>query len=97
MTLQIFLPFTDPNHNFALGKPTQQSTTFKNYVSSLAVDGNMHTSLWENGPKCAHTSKGTGNWWRIDFLEKILVARVAFLNRRDCCYERMRDFELRVR
>ena len=87
----------DPNHNFALGKPTRQSTTLNNYFSSLAVDGNMHTSLWEDGPKCAHTLEGEDNWWRVDFLEKILVARVAILNRDDRAWERMRDFELRVR
>ena len=88
----------DPNHNFALGKPTEQSTTHGESFSNLAVDGNMITDISINDvQQCVHTKGGTGNWWRVDFLEKILVARVAILNRRDCCWERMRDFELTVR
>lgn len=89
----------DPNHNFALGKPTEQSSTRMGYVSSLAVDGDMTTTLYyaNNRHYCVHTSPGSQSWWRVDFLERILVARVGILNRGDCCWDRMRDLEIRVR
>ena len=90
----------DSNHNFALGKPTEQSSTHKGAGPSLAVDGDMttrHFYAGDNTLYCVHTSEGSQNWWRVDFLERVLVARVAILNRGDCCWDRMRDLEIRVR
>ena len=94
--------FVVPSQNFALGKTTQQSSTYSNgyglYPASLAVDGNKKTNA-RNGdqPQCAHTNGGDRNWWRVDFGEKVPVARISITNRGDCCSHRQRDIEIRVR
>ena len=85
-----------------MGKQTAQSSTYANgygmFSSNLAVDGNKGTKYIDKNyqPQCAHTATGYGDWWRVDFGETMLVSRVAFTNRGDCCWERMADFEIRV-
>ncbi|XP_028400307.1 uncharacterized protein LOC114523545 [Dendronephthya gigantea] len=87
-----------PSHNFALGKPTAQSSTWSGGgYAHHAVDGNRNTIMVYNGAaQCVHTLGGNREWWRVDFGETIPVARVAITNRGDCCWDRMRDFEIKV-
>jgi hypothetical protein len=98
--------YIDPNHNFALEKPTAQSATYYKGVGGfhphLAVDGKTGTTLTNqqtNQPQCAHTLQGSLSdpaWWRVDFGEQVPVARVVILNRGDCCWDRLASFEIKV-
>ena len=81
----------DPNYNFALGKPTAQSSQRRGFVSSFAVDGDKTKHI----SKCTHTEEGTQNWWRVDFGEEIPVTRVVITNR-DQSEGRLGDFEIKI-
>ena len=60
--------------NLALNKPTSQSTTTNEGVSSRAVDGN-YVSDW-NGGSCTHTQFGKNQWWRVDLQTAAQVQKV---------------------
>ena len=80
--------------NLALGKPTQQSTTFSSISeSSNAVDGFKITIY--NG-HCAHTKVEKNAWWQVDLGRKEIVTSVRVTNRGDCCGERLSKFDVRV-
>ena len=78
--------------NIARGKPTKQSTGGEN--SRLAVDGNRNPLY--SGGSCTHTSSESGAWWRVDLLQKYAVTTIRLTNRADCCWERLKDFDIRV-
>lgn len=82
----------EPNYNYALKKPTKQSSWTHN--SWRAVDGNSATS-WESN-SCTHTYDVANCWWRVDFQEEIPVARIVITNRGDCCGYRLSDFEIKI-
>jgi len=69
--------------NLALGKPTKQSTTYKTYSSSKAVDGKKSNVLRENS--CAHTMGQKGAWWQVDLGAVYEIRQVVIINRGDCC------------
>jgi len=55
--------------NLALGKPTNQSSTYSNDLigfaeSGRAVDGNADTDM--RNKHCSHTNKDNPSWWRVD-------------------------------
>ncbi|KAL9987750.1 hypothetical protein ACROYT_G002106 [Oculina patagonica] len=81
--------------NVARDNPTVQSSTYtvKGYRnSSFAVDG-----FGNSDPlKCTHTESSNGPWWRVDLEELLPVSEVYILNRRDCCGDRLKGFEIRV-
>ncbi|XP_048255914.1 fucolectin-like [Haliotis rufescens] len=66
--------------NIAQGKPTIQSNTYHNAVSSYAVDGvtggNFHTD------RCMHTRGGNG-WWMVDLLHVYNISRITVFRRTD--------------
>ena len=80
--------------NIALRKPTLQSSTGFGGVSSRAVDGNAN-SQW-GGSSCTHTNRQRGAWWRVDLGRVWAVGKVKITNRGDCCWGRLRAFEVRV-
>ncbi|XP_022807816.1 uncharacterized protein LOC111344820 [Stylophora pistillata] len=72
--------------NFALRKPTLQSSTFNNTqlgvsgVSGKAVDGNSDTEF-RNG-SCSHTQANNPSWWRVDLgPDKVAVSDIFIVNR----------------
>ena len=91
--ISIFNPFLPPG-NLAKRKPTRQSTTAHGGVSARAVDGNRNTQ-W-NGRSCTHTSRQSRPWWRVDLQSIQNVKKVRLTNRGDCCFNRLRQIEIRV-
>ena len=69
--------------NYALGKPTQQSTTFALYDGdgSNAVDGDIATS--------SHTEREDSPFWLVDLQRTVWVTGVALTNRNNenCKYD----------
>jgi hypothetical protein len=67
--------FQDTDYNFALLKPTAQSSTLHHsdvgdFSSSYAVDGIKADSCKTTGvgvASCAHLSGVQNQWWRVDF------------------------------
>lgn len=80
--------------NIARGKPTKQSATGSGGVASRAVDGNANPQ-W-NGRSCTLTPRLRGAWWRVDLQMMYAVAKVKITNRGDCCWTRLKNFEVRV-
>ena len=80
--------------NVARGKGTKQSSTGFGGVPQRAVDGNKNAN-W-NGRSCTHTNKQNRPWWRVDLgsIQKVMKVRVT--NRNDCCWNRLRQVEIRV-
>lgn len=82
------------------GRPTFQSTTAFGGLSSRAVDGSTNANY--GGNSCTHTGfsesdQGTPNpWWAVDLGATRKITRIKVTNRRDCCSERLNNFEVRV-
>ena len=78
--------------NFALKKPTKQSTTYKKQFASKAVDGNKDNHY----ASCTHTyHKSSNPWWRVDLEQRIAVTHVKIVNR-NSVGERLDGFEIRI-
>eukprot|EP00105_Crassostrea_gigas_P038894 XP_019923042.1 PREDICTED: fucolectin-like [Crassostrea gigas] len=64
----------------ALGKHTEQSSTYSSYWAEYAVDGNRGTDIFQD--KCTHTEDAdTKPWWRVDLLTVYSIKSVRILNR----------------
>ena len=80
--------------NFAVGKPTQQSSTVQNGLSSNAVDGYKNPYYAENS--CVQTSRQHEPWWMVDLEQEVFVTSVRITNRKDCCWENLANFNIKV-
>jgi len=71
--------------NLALGKPTDQSSTYGNAiigpaVSDRAVDGNANTDM--NNRHCSQTERNNPSWWRVDLgSDHVPVSQIYIVNR----------------
>jgi len=82
------LEVISPLVNFALGKPTSQSSTGNwgpNY-SYLAVDGNTNGRL--KGGSVTHTKGTEAPWWEVDLLDLYPISQINLYGRTDCCQYR---------
>jgi hypothetical protein len=69
--------------NFALNKPTWQSSVDFFGVASRAVDGNTNTNF--GGESCTSTHISDVNpWWAVDLTNVYFVKKVTLFNRADC-------------
>ncbi|GMH42282.1 hypothetical protein BSKO_10201 [Bryopsis sp. KO-2023] len=91
----------DPEKLVSQGKPTFQSTTEWGGSSSRAVDGNLNSAY--GGNSCTHTGLDRGShahtvnpWWGVDLGSSVQLTKVVVTNRKDCCSERLSNFEIRV-
>ncbi|XP_062603881.1 fucolectin-1-like [Saccostrea cucullata] len=67
--------------SIAVEKPTEQSSTFQLYNSSLAVDGNRSRDTDIDGNSCSHTGISDDEpWWRVD-LNIYYIVTVRMVNR----------------
>ena len=81
--------------NVARRKPSAQSTTGPwGGVASRGNDGNANPN-W-NGRSCTATNKQSRPWWRVDLQNSYLVKKVKITNRNDCCWNRLRNVQVRV-
>jgi len=80
--------------NFALLRPTNQSSTFIGGNSSNAVDGNKDRDFFQGS--CTRTSGSDSiPWWSVDLESPQRVKKVTVTNRGDCCGD-IDGFEVRV-
>ena len=89
-----YCPNEFPGKNLALGKPTFQSSVVEPGESSNAVDGYRHPDFQEGS--CIQTDYQMSPWWIVDLQNDFYVTSVVITNRRDCCSERLRNFEVKI-
>ena len=74
--------FSD-SFNWALYRPTWQSSTYSSSSAEKAVDGILTANLWQS---CAITEAGSLSalsWWAVDLSQNIKVSRVVISGRSD--------------
>ena len=76
------------NKNIAKVKSTSQSSYYKGLASSTAVDGNMDS--------VTHTNKDSKAWWEVNLGGKYLIDFIKVYNRKDCCTDRLSNFDLTI-
>ncbi len=94
-TLPTLVPSTQPSPiNYALGKPTTQSSTHAYFggASSRAVDGNTST-LWGSG-SVTLTELEANPFWSVDLESTISIRTINVYNRMDCCSYRLTGFKV---
>lgn len=82
----------DTTTNFALGKPTSQSSAYdtpNTYPASLGVDGNTtnftHTSNSDTAPS-----------WTVDLGANTSIDQIVLHNRDNCCQNRLQNVTVRI-
>ena len=80
--------------NAAKRKPAAQSSTCCGGVPSRGNDGNANPS-W-GGRSCTATQRQGRPWWRVDLQRVTTVGKVKITNRNDCCWNRLRNVQVRV-
>lgn len=81
-------------------KPTFQSSTLWNGVSSRAVDGNKNGVF--DSKSCTQTGvrpgmqRSSNPWWAVDLGSSKDLTGVRITARSDCCADWLHDFEIRV-
>lgn len=75
--------------NVALNKPTLHSSIYsKDYDSPNAVDGNLESLF--------HTGNMENNWLRVNLEDLYAIREIIIFNRRNCCQERLRGYQLDI-
>ena len=86
-------------YNLSINKPTSQSTTYGDGVSSIAVDGNTEGSggPWGAQANITHTRSEIQPWWQVDLEEESDIQEIRIYNRADsCCLHRLNNFYVMV-
>ncbi|XP_078353730.1 uncharacterized protein LOC144638391 [Oculina patagonica] len=84
--------------NLALGRPTNQSSTYSNEFigvaeSGRAVDGNPDTNM--RNLHCSHTGSDNPSWWRVDLgSDHVPVSEIHIVNRFGIDQEYYKDFKI---
>lgn len=68
--------------NVAFNRPAKQSSTYKEFYASLAVDGNNDTNV-NDGRSCSHTNKDEKPWFYVDLEVERHINKVIITNRED--------------
>ncbi|MEL6925859.1 MAG: discoidin domain-containing protein, partial [Bacteroidota bacterium] len=76
--------------NFALNKPTQQSSVVFGAVSSRAVDGNTNGAFLDGS--VIATDNETNPWWEVDLGEVISIETINIWNRTDNRRDRLSNY-----
>uniref|UniRef100_A0A673HI68 Fucolectin tachylectin-4 pentraxin-1 domain-containing protein n=1 Tax=Sinocyclocheilus rhinocerous TaxID=307959 RepID=A0A673HI68_9TELE len=80
--------------NRAVDGAATQSSTFGNWFSEKAIDGNRGLLQLYTG--CSSTLNETNPWWRVDLRHIYRVSEVVVTNRKDCCAEQINGVEIRI-
>lgn len=83
------------NTNFALSRPTAQSSEAHGGNSARAIQPGDGSTNWGSST-CTHTNYEAMGWWRVDFDGPRAIDTVEVLNRLDCCRERLSGVEVRI-
>lgn len=68
------------------GVATQKDTPYTGYEADKAIDSNMSTAN--------HTN--LDSWFELAFNQEFMVDKIVLYNRRDCCYDRIKNSNLIV-
>ena len=71
--------------NYALNKPTAESSVFNIGHATKAVDGDRNGQYF--GKSCTETNYEADPWWAVNLQESVVVTSVYITNRADCCGE----------
>lgn len=63
-----------------------QAQMFESYDANLSIDGNSQTF--------GHTQSMQGAWWQVELPRDIVVDSIVISNRKDCCQERLSNFDV---
>ncbi|XP_078584975.1 uncharacterized protein LOC144867080 [Branchiostoma floridae x Branchiostoma japonicum] len=80
--------------NVARGKATRQTSTDYDGAPGRAVDGNADANY--GGGSCTHTNTEDYPSWRVDLGKTYAIDRVVIYNRRDCCSDRLNNFNIHI-
>jgi hypothetical protein len=86
--------------NVAVGKTATQSSTDYKSPASNAVNDVTHGKYAANGAATndiTHTTASQKNpWWQVDLGAVYDIRKIVVWNRRDCCWERLKNFHIMV-
>ncbi|XP_060681737.1 fucolectin-like [Hemiscyllium ocellatum] len=80
--------------NVALGGNASQSSTNWGGDANRAIDGNRNA--FYGNLSCTHTNTDDEPWWSLDLFTAVPVLCIKITNRQDCCWQRLRNIEIRV-
>ncbi|XP_035678849.1 peroxidasin-like [Branchiostoma floridae] len=80
--------------NLALSRPTAQSSTGFGGSAGRAVDANTDGNF--HSGSCTHTNQERNPWWRVDLGTAQAIGNVVVFNRKDCCSDRLNNFQVHV-
>lgn len=72
--------------NWATRGYATQSSIYGKFSASNAIDSYPHTF--------SHTQSETNAWWQVELPRDINITDITVQNRRDCCKDRIKDFDL---
>ncbi|CAH1247231.1 PKD1L3 [Branchiostoma lanceolatum] len=88
-----------PGVNVALGKPADQTSTYRyahHGLASHAVDGNTDGNYYSGScASTAHPPEANPSWW-VDLGESYMVDSVVIFNRMDCCGDWLNPFNIHI-
>jgi len=84
----------EQGENLALGKRTRQSSVREFGSPNRANDGDTNGN-WGDG-SVTHTQGEDKSWWEVDLGKKYLIEEVRLHNRKDCCQDRLGNFNIWV-
>ncbi|KAM3910373.1 fucolectin-like [Leptodactylus fuscus] len=76
------------------GKPSQISVYHFNGAAQNAIDGNREGVYRKKS--CILTKSEFSPWWRVDLHEPQKIGAVVVVNRKDCCWDRLKGAEVRI-
>ncbi|XP_073412657.1 fucolectin-1-like [Dendrobates tinctorius] len=81
--------------NIALeGKASQISVYHTSGNAINAIDGNRDGAY--RMKSCILTKSDTSPWWTVDLYEPQRIGAVVVVNRKDCCWDRLKGAEVRI-
>eukprot|EP00058_Branchiostoma_floridae_P002515 XP_002588003.1 hypothetical protein BRAFLDRAFT_125400 [Branchiostoma floridae] len=80
--------------NVARGKAALATSTAWDGAAARAVDGNTDSNY--GGGSCTHTNNEANPSWRVDLGMTYAIDRVVIYNRRDCCGDRLNNFNIHI-
>jgi hypothetical protein len=74
--------------NWARRGTATHSSNYENFIPNNAIDGNPLTFN--------HTQADRGAWWQLTLPREIMIDRIELFNRRDCCQDRLSNFDVSI-
>jgi len=82
------------NVNVAYNRPTYSNKTYAPSNSGMAVNGDLRARNWMNN--LFHSHGGTDAYWVVDLGTDVVLNRIVYYNRLDCCRDRARGMNIQL-